>query len=571
MSKPKKSFKMKKLKLLMLVMTMALFIGTSCTNNEPVSQDQQNIEESASITTALNELSTQFNAEGNLMVGNNPAGNIVLDFCFDFVYPLTLSYNNGSTVTVESLDDLVTVIISSTDTLFVNGIAFPFNVETYDDSSNSIEIETIEDEDDFIDLLESCDFNDADNCVCTEEYDPVCVAIMSPDGEMFTVTYPNSCFAECDGFTDEDYLDDCQDDYYSTGFECFEFNFPISVVTEDGETITINSLEDLETALYDVYIFDFVYPFTVTVFDEDGEEVETIDDADDFEDILEDCFNDFGDCFLTVQDVQDALLSCDEFEIELEDTEGDTENVYQVNFEDGNEIIVNGEPTVTETGTWSVTNVNGEPVLTISGLQTFSSLNGSWVLDDCDFDSLEFENGTFGIDLECNGGDSSGDDCDQCEAEPFEPVCVEYTDEDGDEVFEVYPNACYALCQGFTEDDFVNCDDGNNSGNCSEEAITNSLIQCEWYVASSVLNTTDDVTLDFDVDGSIDIEIGDMELTGTWDIASTPSTNDVFLFFNLPAPLDMVSALDWTVAECSEGYILLQSNNDFLALERDCD
>jgi hypothetical protein len=125
---------MKKFKIVFLLVLFGLFTFTSCENEETIIDDQQQdvTQESEAIVTALSKMAENFDDSGNVDANNNPVGNIIFDFCFDFVYPLTLSYNNGTTVAVNDLDELVAVIINSTDQLFINGIAFPFDVETYD-------------------------------------------------------------------------------------------------------------------------------------------------------------------------------------------------------------------------------------------------------------------------------------------------------------------------------------------------------------------------------------------------------------------------------------------------------
>lgn len=125
---------------------------TSCTNDEPVIAEQ-NIEESAAIKTSLAQLRRRFDNEGNVIANKNIAGNIVFDFGFDFVYPLNLSYNNGTSVTVNSLDNLVDIMINSTNDLFIAGIEFPFNVEVYSDTENAIVVTTINNENEFLVLL----------------------------------------------------------------------------------------------------------------------------------------------------------------------------------------------------------------------------------------------------------------------------------------------------------------------------------------------------------------------------------------------------------------------------------
>jgi len=444
---------MKNFKLSFFSMLVALLFVTACTNDEPVVQDQQQTEESQSISTSLNQLSLQFDQNGNFTADNNPAGNIVFDFCFDFVYPITLSYNNGSTVSVNGLDDLVTVILNSNDELYVNGIAFPFDVEVYDEDSDAIVVETINNEEEFEDLIEDCDFDDFEICECFEVYDPVCVEIIDPNGEVFTITYPNSCYAECDGFTEDDFVDTCEDDYYSNGTECFELNYPFDIIINGDTVVTINSEEELGNALYDVYDFNFVYPFTVTL---DNGEIVTVEDEEDIEDLLEDCYDDYDDDY----------------------------------------------------------------------------------------------------------------ECEECENEPIIPVCIEYTTASGEIVIETFPNLCFAECLGYSAEDVVDCED--QSADCNENDITNNLTECEWYGFSSVLDQSDILSTIFGADGSITIEIENAVYTGTWEVSSSPN-GGLFMFFDLPEPLNSISNLDWMVVECSSEYILLQSNNDFFALEKDCE
>ncbi|WP_296312755.1 hypothetical protein [Winogradskyella sp. UBA3174] len=397
---------MKNLKFTLFSLFMALMVFTSCTNEEAVIDEQQTTEESASITKSLNELSQQFNQTGNFTTTNNPAGNIVFDFCFDFVYPLTLSYNNGSTVTVDGLGGLVNIILGSNENLFINGIAFPFDVETYSENSNTIEIVTINNEDEFVSLVENCGFDDIEVCECFEVFDPVCVEITDPNGEIFTVTYPNACYAECDGFTENDFVDTCEDDYYSGSTECFTLNYPLSIII-NGDTVLINSQEELGNSLYDVYDFDFVYPFTVTL---DNEEVITINTPEDIETILEDCYGDI----------------------------------------DG------------------------------------------------------------------------GGECEECENTPVDLVCIQYTNEAGETVIEVFTNMCYAICEGFTENNVVNCEDDNNPSDCSEDAVASALVECQIWFAT-VNNQV--YTYVFSSDGTVTVSLNNSAVTsGTWSLTNVNGT-----------------------------------------------
>jgi hypothetical protein len=198
-------------------------------------------------------------------------------FCFNFVYPITLEYNNGTQVIVSNFEGLLEVLVSESNTFYIDGIVFPFQVQ------QEGTITTIDDEAEFFALIQECgniqivndfvfDFtcydivfpisiinanghtvavnsqaellqlvsnpaanstyhlnivfpisvvqenqtivinslydlfdlnNDcaASSCVCPTVYDPVCV--QTPTG---IVEYSNACFAECDGFTPNDFV-----------------------------------------------------------------------------------------------------------------------------------------------------------------------------------------------------------------------------------------------------------------------------------------------------------------------------------------------------------------------------
>jgi hypothetical protein len=414
---------MKNFKLFLLSFVCIASFLTSCTNDEPL-VDDQNIEESASITESLAQLRLQFNAEGNMIPTQNTTGNIVFDFCFDFVYPLNLSYNNGTTVTVNSLEDLIDILIASNNELYISGIEFPFDVETYNDDSDAIVVVTINNEDEFAALLEDCDFDNDFNCECTEEYNPVCVEIELPDGETFLITYPNACYAECDGFTENDFAENCDEDYNSPGgTDCFTFNFPLTIITDDGNTITVGSQEELDTVLYNVYYFDFVYSFDVTL--EDG------------------------------------------------------------------------------------------TVLTIGNEEAFIEL-----LISC-----------FGTD-----------DC-LCADEAVNPVCVQYEIE-GQLIVQVFPNACYAECEGFNEADFVDCEDIENPLGCSEEGVSALLVECQFWTAT--IGGQNYIYV-FGSDGTVTVSSSNnVVTTGTW---STSTNNNDVVVVNINTISDNFAS-DWNFIGC---------------------
>lgn len=504
---------MKTFKFTLFSIAMMLLVFVSCTNNESVIEEQQLTKESESIITSLTQLRQNFNDDGNLNNDENHSGNIVFDFCFDFVYPLTLSYNNGTTVIVNNLDSLIDIMLGSNNELYINGIAFPFDVELYSDDTNAIEVITINNEEEFIDLLEICDFDDFETCICPEDYNPVCVEISDPNGETFIVTYTNACYAECDGFTEEDFAENCEEDYNCPGGNgCFTFNFPLTIITDNGETLTVDSQEELDSTLYNAYSFGFVYPFSVTL--EEDDEVVTINNAEELEDIIEDCFDD------------NSNDDCEECE---------------------NSPI---EPICIE-----YISASGETIITVVPNMCYAICEGFTEINvvDCE--------------------DNNPGECEECENQPEDPICVQYTTPNGETETIVFPNACYAECAGFTEDNFVDC--GNNNPNdCTEQEVFDYLLQCKWYMTTSLYNIVNTEYVEFSQDGSLEIfsENSIEGITGTWGFLPPPNQVDVFIFFNVTdSPSELFSQLDWTVTQCSEGYIVLESGNEFIFLERYCE
>lgn len=374
--------KMKNFKLLIFSILMVLTVLMSCTNEEVIIDNLQNTEESESIVTTLSRLNQQYDDNGNVNEAENPAGNIVFDFCFDFVYPINLSFNTGTTVTVNSLDELIEIYFASTENLFINGIAFPFEVEIYNENSNALEIETINSEDEFLSLLEDCDFEDeVEDCICTEEYDPVCIDITDLDGELFTISYPNACYAICDGFTEDDFSEECQIDYESGDGECFEFVYPISIILDEGDPVTVNSREELFNATYGSYHIDLVLPLDIII---ENDSIVTINDYDELEAIIEDCIGDDNvgvvDCLQ--EDILSALINCF-WQIDFVD---DDQYLYNF-FNDGTYQVQSGDSLLTS-GEFIINTGNETFYITLAANSPI--YNDEWVVTVCD-ESLEMQ------------------------------------------------------------------------------------------------------------------------------------------------------------------------------------
>ena len=282
--------KFNNLKLILSIFIVAFVLFTSCKNNDAIIDIPDNTTKSAAVKKSMKVLKTHFNQDGSLNEANNPIGNILFDFCFEFVYPVTLSYNNGTEVVVQNFNELTEVLVNMTNNLFIDGIAFPFDVEVVE--NGAVVVRTITSEDEFIALIESCDIDNDDGCVCTQEYSPVCVEIQTPNGGgTYTMEFPNMCYAECEGFTQEDVVE-CDNSNPTGGnffADCFGLVFPFSIVVDSGDLVEINNEDEFDTALFTTSTFDFVYPLDVTQEVNGAVETITLANVDDLIDLLDSC------------------------------------------------------------------------------------------------------------------------------------------------------------------------------------------------------------------------------------------------------------------------------------------
>ena len=611
---------MKNFKLSIFSVLIVLLAFTSCTNEETIVDTQQNTEESESITTTLGRLSQQYDENGNVDQTNNPAGNIVFDFCFDFVYPIDLSFNTDTTVTVNSLDELIDIYSSSSENLFINGIAFPFQVETYNENSNALEIETINNEDEFFSLLEDCNFDEIEDCYCTEEYDPVCVNVTDLDGELFTISYPNACYAICDGFTEDDFSEECEQDYDSGAGECFEFVYPISIILDEGDPVIVNSREELFNATYGAYHIDLVLPLDIII---EGDTVVTINDYDELEAIIEECFGDsYGDIDCSIEDITNTLVNCF-WQIDFVD---DDQYLYNLNS-DGTYQVQSGDSLLTF-GTWNIVTGNDTFYLTLNA--NTSEYSDEWVVTVCD-ENLEMQSLVFpqaelySIDcyddnIDCSIGDITNTLADYCWSIDFidnsefiynlnsdgtyqlqdiggntggivltsgawsvaagngtfyitlNAELTEYNDEwvvyyCDEEMGLILGSIDYPQAQIYS----IDCnDDGNDDNNydcSSEEGASNILTECPWIIDYIDFN---EFIYFFNIDGTYEVQSDNNILTtGTWEFGMTNNAYTI----NLSAELTEYNDT-WVVYDCDEEIGLTLGSIDYPQAEIysvDCD
>ena len=244
-------------------------------------------------------------------------------------------------------------------------------------------------------------------CECTEEFAPVCIT--TDDGAFYS--FPNACYAECAGFTADQY-EACEDPGNEPGNECncdFEFD-PVCVVTDEGDTIPFPNAcwaacEGFgEDALVECPDFGG-WPVDDCECDPEGEPVCVLTEGDVICPFPNLCY---AECAgYTADDVVD----CDEWEV---------------------------EPPVDCECAWEPT-----PVCVTTDDGVFYSFPNACYAECAGFTADQYGECEDPVDNGC-----------ACDAE-YNPVCVLV---DGEVVVE-FPNACWAECEGYTEADFTECEE----------------------------------------------------------------------------------------------------------------
>ena len=464
------------------LLTIFLSLIILACNNEEIGSTSEINSDNPIVLDAMEELMEQYDDFGNLENSENPTGNMTLDFCFDFIYPISFELNNGSEISVNNIDELIEILFNSNEELYVNNIIYPFDVEIFNHETNSFEIITIENDESFEMLLLDCDF-DEEEYVCTEEFDPVCVEVMGHDNEVYIIAYPNSCWAELDGFSADDFLEDCDyeghwgpedgdggfaDDLFGFDLPCGELVFPISVVTPNGDVISVDNYESLIQVLESWYDqnpnaddeFELIFPLTIEF------ETETIEITS--HDMLEEVLGEYCDEDWEGEDDEFFWfdLPCGElvFPISVVAPNGDlitgdsAESLIQAieswydqnpNSDDEFELIF---PLTLEFETETIEITSHDMLEEV--LEEYC--DEDWEGEDDDDDEDDDE------DEDDDDEDDDNDDEQECESCSDEEniVCVQYTNptNPNDIIVEAFLNPCYAICAGFSEDDFVDCE-----------------------------------------------------------------------------------------------------------------
>ena len=146
----------------------------------------------------------------------------------------------------------------------------------------------------------------------------------------------------------------------------------------------VNSREELFNATYGAYHIDLVLPLDIII---EGDTVVTINDYDELEAIIEECFGDsYGDIDCSIEDITNTLVNCF-WQIDFVD---DDQYLYNLNS-DGTYQVQSGDSLLTF-GTWNIVTGNDTFYLTLNA--NTSEYSDEWVVTVCD-ENLEMQSLVF--------------------------------------------------------------------------------------------------------------------------------------------------------------------------------
>lgn len=241
--------------------------------------------------------------EQNQNSGSNQINNLVASTtadssgCYIINFPITFEYEDESTVTAESEEDLEEIF---TALPLPVDIVFPINL--IDPETN--ETASAANEEELEEYFENCDWDDEDDWDDEED--------------------------------DEEDDGNCDDLDLEYGIlDCYELVFPVSFILEDETVVTANTEDDLESIFFSENPpADFSYPLNLE--NEDGESVSAADEEA-LEDLLEECEDDDDDEWdeNVVLELSFASISVDSVDFETCYT-----YVYPVNLVNADEEVV---------------------------------------------------------------------------------------------------------------------------------------------------------------------------------------------------------------------------------------
>jgi hypothetical protein len=404
---------MKTIKFLLLLVAFSTATFYSCSDENAI-KNETTAQNSIALRTVLNKLKLEYTVGPNRSaeLSANPTTPML---CFDFVFPMTFSYSNGTIIAASNIDGLLAILNSESPDLYLSAVVFPFQVQT------SGSVQTINDEADLIALILQC------------------------------------------GLTTFNY--DLQYSY------CFDIVFPVQAGSA-GQVFTINSQVELNAYLNNLSNgteANIIFPITVI----DNNQTTVINNIYEFYDLVNSCNDNYCNCYLEYNPVcvQTANGIVEYSNACFAQCAGFTQNDFIVCNPTNACSITNLTTTVgscNPDGSYALTidfDYENTSATTFQVINSSNQLVGTYQLSALPITIPSYISSDAAIPTDylvvsisdtcvasqqwmkplCNV------DC-ICTTE-VNPVCVMMAN--GQII--TYTNACLAQCAGYTQNDFVNC------------------------------------------------------------------------------------------------------------------
>jgi len=314
---------MKKSRLIILsfLMLFALF-NTSCkkdvAENTETEQSRQESEVVRSVVTSFRSIASQSTQNGSSVNQTQSALNSY--FCFDFVYPISIVYNDGTTQSLADDNEFAQAIVDQTAGHYIIDFVYPFDV-----LQNGSTI-TINNDVEFENLINSCttitpvvpiqstcfdyvypisiEMSDGSTVVVNNDTE-LDNLFMNANNNLYPVdiVYPFDVIQNGQSLTINNsvefnaLLDSCYGCGVVASFmppsaafdQCFDLNYPLDLMLDDGTTITVNNNTEYDDAIFAMtppFVVDFVYPVSAT---DDNGTTYTFNDIYEFSQALMNC------------------------------------------------------------------------------------------------------------------------------------------------------------------------------------------------------------------------------------------------------------------------------------------
>ncbi|WP_407557310.1 hypothetical protein [Winogradskyella sp. 4-2091] len=493
------------------------------------------------VTIVVSDITIIIETEADLEDLEDLLDNVSVDEdALDFIFPITIVYNNYEEVVIANTDQLQAFIdecINEDDDDIIEcaDFVYPVSFSVFNSDFNLVETIVIENDETLYDFLD--ELEDDENALIVSLNFPV--SIIYANGEIIEVNSNEELSAAienaeqfCDNENDECLEDELAfsliecpwDVYLYTNNDLENLDGPLSFAfSDDGNVIVSGIFPDPYITTWELNTTDnglvlhieslYYYEaqlgnWLVVECDDDNISLEYLSIEGTGMFLEQNCDDDL-DC--SISDISNILQECP---WDFSDGTGNFQN-HQLIFNDNGELLISeGIATSAIGGNWSLESSDNGIVLTFSELTAFQNvLGGDWLITECDEDDIVISraNQTIVLEQDCIG------DLD-----------------------------------------------------CSEDEIYINLLECAWELQSNLFDSLVPFYLYFMQNGGVfnaNNDIPESQI-GTWELITVGS--DIYMELNLYQGFENLSG-QWQIVECVDDMLYLVNDNNFISLSQDCD